>query len=453
MSRAITPIRLMSIRQRLLIVAGGVLTVFVLATGFALERAFVNAATQGEQDKLKGLVYALLGAANIGTKGVTVDLSQLGEPRLLQPGSGLDAMIVSSDGSVVWRSPSMLEQPPPALLPPPGQWAFDRIVWNGGAWFRLSFGVRWAAGSPVGAYDFMVLESTGDFSRQMAGYRRVLWSWLAAAALLLLLALLAVMQWGLAPLKRVSDELRRIESGDAEILSGDHPRELQPLVEAINALLAHEKARRERSRHALDDLAHSLKTPLAVLRGLRAEDGLGGAAAKTVGEQVERMDKIVAFQLQRAEGARVQALLPPLALAPVVGRLASALERVYAQKGIRIRSEIPPSLHARIDENQLMELVGNLLDNAAKWASVRVRVSARRTDIGLYLWVEDDGPGMAVADAERLLARGERADTLHPGQGIGLAVVAQIAADYGGDVRIERSELGGAKVEVYLRTA
>ena len=442
-----------SIRRRLLLAAAGVLAVFVLATGLALGRAFVTAATPAEQEKLQGLVYALLGAVNIGPQAVTVDMPLLADPRLQQPGSGLYAMILNGRGEVVWRSPSVLEPPPPGALPAPGQWSFQRVALGHEALFRLAFGVRWTAAGG-GRYAFVVFEDAHNYRQQLAGYRHALWSWLGGAAALLLLTLLGVLQWGLRPLGRVSEALRRIERGEAECLEGDHPVELRPLVDGLNALLARERARRERTRHALDNLAHSLKTPLAVLRGLGPEDGLGPPAAATVTEQVARMDQIVAFQLQRAAGARTPGLLPPLAVAPAVSRVAAAIERVYAGKGVRIRAAIPETLTARMDENQLMELAGNLLDNAAKWARVRVRVSAqRKAGGGVLLRVEDDGPGMDEADAARLLARGARADTLHPGQGIGLAVVAQIAADYGGRVDIGRSELGGAQVEVHLRTA
>jgi two-component system, OmpR family, sensor histidine kinase PhoQ len=443
-----------SLKRRLLLAAGAVLAVFVISTGVALDRAFVAAAGQAEQDKLRGLVYALLGAVNITPKQVSLNVAQLGDPRLQQPGSGLYALITDARGRVMWRSPSLLEAPSsPAHMPAAGQWRYGRSTLGGASMFRLGFGVRWTAESGGARYDFVVYEDTHGYQGQLDGYRRTLGFWLGGAAVLLLAALLGVLQWGLRPLRAVSAELERIERGEVERLEGEHPRELRPLVGGLNALLAHERARRERTRHALDDLAHSLKTPLAVLRGLREDEGLGGRAATTVAEQVGRMDQIVAFQLERAVGAGPQGLLPPLPLAPTIDRLLPALERVYGARGIHLRADVTQGLSARIDEHQFMELAGNLLDNAAKWARVRVRLGVRRDAEGLLLWVEDDGPGIDEADAERLQARGARADTQNPGQGIGLAVVAQIAADYGGGVRIARSELGGALVEVRLRTA
>ncbi|APZ41854.1 ATP-binding protein [Acidihalobacter ferrooxydans] len=442
-----------SIKRRLLRAGGAVLAVFVLATGVALDRAFVTAANQAEQDKLRGLVYALLGAANITRQGVTLDQSLLGAPRLGQPDSGLYAMVTDAQGKVLWHSPSMLTPPTGATTAAAGQWAFGRARLAGMPVFRLAFGVRWTPDSGGGLYDFVVYEDTRGYQQQLSGYRNTLAFWLGGAALLVLATLVGVLQWGLRPLRQVSGEIARIERGEIDALHGEHPSELRPLVAGLNALLAHERARRERTRHALDDLAHSLKTPLAVLRGLRADEGLTGQAARTVGEQVCRMDQIVAFQLERAVGARTQGLLPPLAVAPVVARLLPALERVYAGRGIHFRADVPADLQARIDEHQLMELVGNLLDNAGKWARVRVRLGARRDAGGIVVRVEDDGPGIAEEQVNALLARGARADTQNPGQGIGLAVVAQIADDYAGAVRITRSELGGARVEVRLRTA
>lgn len=442
-----------SLRRRLLFSASVVLAVFVILTGLALDRAFVAAAGQAEQDKLRGLVYALLGAVDITPQGVSMDVGQLGDPRLQQPGSGLYADVTNAQGRVLWHSPSMLGLPRRFASPAAGQWQYTRSTLDGTPVFRLAFGVRWTPGSGGGRYNFVVYEDTRGYQRQLAGYRNTLGFWLGGAALLLLAALVGVLHWGLRPLGDVSAELVRIELGEVERLEGTHPRELRPLIDGLNALLVHERARRERTRHALDDLAHSLKTPLAVLRGLRESDGLGGQAAETVAEQVRRMDQSVAFQLERAVGSAAHGLLPPLRIAPVVERLVQALERVYGDRGVHLRADVPTDLSARIDEHQLMELAGNLLDNAAKWAHVRVRLSARRDAEGVLVGVEDDGPGIDESDAERLLARGVRADTQNPGQGIGLAVVAQIANDYGGGVRIRRSELGGALIEVRLRTA
>lgn len=441
-----------SLKRRLLLAAAAVLAVFVLATGLALDRAFVAASTQAEQDKLRGLVYALLGAVNINRGRVSLDATQLGDPRLQQPGSGLYAMIVDGKGQILWRSPSLLDTPREGFVPAPGHWRYGRTTLGGVPVFRLTFGVRWTPGSGGVRYGFVVYESTRGYQQQLDGYRRTLSLWLGGAVVLLLVVLVGVLQWGLRPLRRVSTALERIERGEVEQLEGLHPSELQPLVNGLNALLAHERVRRERTRHALDDLAHSLKTPLAVLRGLYGE-GLSGTAAKVVAEQVGRMDQIVAFQLERAVGSGPHSLLPPLSVRPIVQRLLPALERVYRQRGVQIRADVPEGLTARIEEHQLMELAGNLLDNAGKWARVRVRLSARRGAEGVLLRVEDDGPGIGEADVERVLARGVRADSLNPGQGIGLAVVAQIAEDYGGSISISRSELGGAQVDVYLRTA
>ncbi|AOV16426.1 hypothetical protein BJI67_04490 [Acidihalobacter aeolianus] len=442
-----------SLRLRLLLAAGAVLAAFVVLTGVALDRAFSAAAIHAQEAKLRGLTYALLGAADIDARSVRVSLPQLGDPRLQQPGSGLYALIADARGHVVWASPSLLA--PPAEVPPPaiGAWRFARERGAASDRFVSAFGVRWTPDSGGHRYTFVVAEQAAAYVAQLSEFRRTLAFWLSVAAVLLLLALAGVLRWGLTPLRALSGELHRVERGEVEQIGGRYPTELAPLVSGLNALLTHERSRQGRYRHALDDLAHSLKTPLAVLRGLGVRDGLTGEAERRVAEQVGRMDQIVAYHLNRASAGPVHGLMPPLALASPVARVVAAVERAYRDRGLSFETDLPAGVTGRVEENDLMELAGNLVDNAAKWAQNRIFVRLARTVGGIELTVEDDGPGFGDDNAERLLARGVRADQQVEGQGIGLAVVVDLAHTYGGEVRIAPSRWGGAAVGVTLPNA
>lgn len=439
-----------SLRTRLVLAAGVVLAAFVVLTGVALDRAFSAAALHAQEAKLRGMTYALLGAADIDAHSVQVSLPQLGDPRLQQPGSGFYALIADTAGRVVWASPSLLV--PPASVPssPPGAWRFDRRRAPGHDRFQLAFGVRWTPDSGGHRYTFVVGERAASYLAQLSEFRRTLAFWLSAAAVLLLLALVALLHWGLRPLRELSGELGRVERGESPQLGGAYPAELAPLVTGLNTLLTHERARQTRYRHALDDLAHSLKTPLAVLRGLTARDGLSGEAERRVAEQVGRMDQIVAYQLNRATAGPALGLMAPVALAPSVQRVISALQRAYRDRNLQIAIDLASDMTGRIDENDLLELAGNLLDNACKWARTQVSVRLAREAGTLVLSVDDDGPGFAPGEAGRLLERGARADTRVEGQGIGLAVVVELVRGYGGTVEIGRSPLGGASVRAML---
>lgn len=440
-----------SLRARMLGAASLVLAVFVIVTAFALARAFSQRALLAEHDKLQGLIYAVLGDADIDAKGrLSVNNNALVESRLRQPQSGLYAVILGAHGEVVWHSPSLIQPPPQLSATPVGSWHFQRLN-HGRGLFALSFGVRWV-GQDVKQprYTIVALENNADFDAQVDRFSTTLWLWLGGAAIVLLLVQLFVLRWGLRPLGRLARELNRVESGELEQVSRDYPLELRPLTRNLNALLRSARARQTRYRNALADLAHSVKTPLAVLRGIAERDDVQGEARRTLMEQLQRMDDIVGYQLQRAATAGGQALRRPISLQPLVRRLISALEKVYREKGVMFTMDVPEGLELRADEGDLTELLGNVLDNAAKWSRGQVRISARARESWLQLDIADDGPGLPAEGLTSVLQRGARADTRTEGQGIGLAVVDEIVRAYEGRLEGGTSELGGALLSVIL---
>jgi two-component system sensor histidine kinase PhoQ len=270
-----------------------------------------------------------------------------------------------------------------------------------------------------------------------------------------------LLRWGLRPLRDVAREIHAIEAGEKELLSGTYPPELSALTGNLNGLLQRERGQMRRYRDALGDLAHSLKTPLAIMRGALAnqsrgalsekQQGLDASLAATVAEETEKMQYIVDYQLQRAATAGpASPLASPLALSPVAKKIITSLDKVYHDKKISALLRIEPGLDFRCDHGDLLELLGNLLDNAYKWCSSKVELQAGNEDGYLTLRVEDDGPGIPAEEAANILQRGVRADQSTPGQGIGLAVVASIVQAYGGEIRIAASPLGGACVLIRL---
>lgn len=440
-----------SLNSRVAVSAGLVLVVFITLSAFALERAFRDSARSARQERLLAQVYMLMAAAEVDAGGRLAFPGDPPEPRLQLPGSGLYAAIVDDSGAPVWQSRSAMAARLPAGGPlAAGVQSFEETAAaDGMPVFVQRFGVRWT--TPGGSYPFTfaVLEDLRPFEQQLGLYRRSLFGWLGGLAAMLLALLLLALRWGLRPLRQVADELGRLEQGQQQLLSDDQPAELRGLTENLNALIARERAQQQRYRDALADLAHSLKTPLALMRGELRE--VGAPAAPALEEQIERMDRIVGHQLQRAATAGRRALAPPQPLRPVAQRLAGALAKVHAGKAVEVAVDIAPDLRARIDEADLTELLGNLLDNAFKWCARRVRVAARREADRLVLEIEDDGPG--IADAQAALARGVRADESVPGHGIGLAIVADILSAYGGSIGIDRSPLGGARLQLALPDA
>lgn len=445
-----------SLRTRLLLVATLVLMVFMLLCGAGLDQAFRSSALQTQRDKMQGLVYALLGAAESDERDMlTIAAGALPDPRLARVQSGLEALIFNERGKVIWRSPNFAGTVPQLQAPEIGETLFNEI----GERFTLTYGLRWvsdAGGIRLFAnkpkpqrYTIAVLEDDGAYRSQLVSFRRVLWTWLGGAGAALILVQVLVLGWGLNPLRRLVRELRGVEAGTQSRIEAGYPTELTPLAEGLNTMIAAERNQQTRYRNALDDLAHSLKTPLAVLRGLVDDDTLDDGARERLREPVDRMQAITNHQLRKAAAAGRRSLADPVPLKPLVAKISAAIGKVYAAKQIAFDIEVPDALRIRADEGDLYELLGNLLDNAGKWCKGRVRFSATLAARRLQLVIEDDGPGFPP-DADKLLERGVRADSITPGQGIGLGAVAELVKVYDGSIELGRAALGGGRVAIEL---
>lgn len=436
-----------SIRARLMLGAALVLLAFLAGAGVAVQRAHRESVRDNYFSRLQGTVYLLLARAELDDNGDLVMPPSFAEQRLSVPQSGLYASIYNVGRNEQWRSPSTVGVNPPFRRDGvnTGQWLDETLEGGGHAYLAVSYRVNWAAGKGSSPLVLSVLEDRTEFDHEVAVFTRTLWEWLGGAALLLLAAQLLLLRWGLAPLAGVAAEIGRIESGAQERIEGRYPTEIAPLTDNLNTLIQQERVRQGRYKEALSFLAHSLKTPLAVLRNALNEPA---QLPDTVREQVARMDDIVQHQLGRARAGGATRFAAPVLLAPVLDRVRNALVKVYADKGLAIVTECTPDLSWRIDEGDLFEIIGNLMDNASKWAKQRVVVRAWREDGRLRVRVEDDGPGFS--DTASVLQIHVRGDERVPGHGVGLAVVNDLVASHHGELKLGRGAWGGALVDILL---
>lgn len=282
------------------------------------------------------------------------------------------------------------------------------------------------------------------------------WTILGGIALIFMLGGLTQVRRGLSPINQLRKKLAQVREGRDARLDGSYPSEVQPLIDDLNTLLDDKDQRVRRAMAKAGDLAHGLKTPLAVLaqEAHRARAGGHADLAAAIEQQVERMQRQMDYHLAHARSAASGATLGARAsVKESADGLARTLLRLHADCGLLIAVEAPEALHVRVQREDLDEILGNLLDNACKWAAARVRVSASLEAAGVTLLVDDDGPGLDPSMWDRVLQRGVRADEAEPGSGFGLAIVREIAELYGGSIAVSASPDGGLRATLRLPAA
>lgn len=454
----------LSIASRLFLTTAIALALFLGATGLLLDRAFSISLEKVEREKLQSQIYLLLSIAN--NENGTIELpTHLSEPRFNEPGESLLAIVTDAQGRESWRSLSAEDRN--FSVPPPdeGEWLFGRAQdVKGDSYYVSSFSTRWPdSNGDKTTFVFTVMEGADYYRSELMDYRLALAGGLFVFGLTLFGLQALILRWGLAPLRDVTMDVDAMNQGELQSFRGRYPKELKPLTENLNLLVANERRQRKRYKDRMADLSHSLKTPLSVLRGIESDIDEGGQPisrselVETLNRQVGRMSNIVDYQLQRAVSGGEFTSFIATNIADQVSSIVSALNKVYLEKALSVQVQVDPELSFYGDENDLTEILGNLVDNAYKHCLRRVCVTALQGvntsgEMQLNLTVEDDGAGVPEAERERILRRGVRLDSTVEGQGFGLAIVVELIDSYKGSLTIGDSPLGGAMFTAKLPT-
>ena len=438
----------LSIHSRILLSAFLVLALFMGLTGIVLDKAFRNNVEQAQRENLRTQIYALLATAELDDADYLKLPEQNMEPRLNISESTLHARVVTSKNKIVWQSESMLntEIPLPKKYKT-GEFSFSDIS-NNKSYTLVNFASIWITVEGEDTYIFQVAENKNVFNSQISLFRKNLWGWLAGVSLILIVIQTLILNWGLRPLRHVAEDLVSIEEGKATKLSGDYPKEITPLTNNLNQLLDSSSQQLTRYRDALGNMAHSLKTPIAVLQGIINKTT--NEDKDTAIEQISTINNIVKYQLQRAATIGQQQLAHHNNLKNIAEKILNSLQKVYADKNLSLQIKIPDEILIKVDQGDLYELLGNLLENAFKWSRSKITISVEQLKQQTRIIIEDDGPGISSSEKERILLRGQRADQNTPGHGLGLAMVNDILLMYKGSMKIEKSEMGGAKIIIMI---
>jgi two-component system sensor histidine kinase PhoQ len=449
--------RPLSLAARAALATGFALAAFLGLTGLAQNKANYASELSAMHDRLHNYAIAYITGTDITRGGKVTTPDSQPSPDFSRPGSGLYAIIVGNDG-YRWTSSSALGRDFDFVrMLAPGETAFEPVETRSGKLYVFSYGVSLDSTDKRSVpLTFAVAQTEDQFERQVATYRRTQFLWLAMLGMMLMLLQLFLLRWSLLPFRRVSSDLAHIERGSRDHLDGPYPMELTVLTRRLNAFIDSEREQRSRYRDTLADLAHSLKTPLAVVRSQLENDADAQRLRADILDQVRKMDEIVAYQLSRAATSGRRTIASVELIAGHAEDLVQSLEKVYAAKNVLCEFEIEEGAAFPGEQGDLLELMGNLVENGFKWASHRVLLTARsvgkvRTRAGLELVVEDDGPGIADDKIEKILQRGVRGDERVQGHGIGLSIVQDIVKAYQGELHVDRSEeLGGARFTVRL---
>jgi signal transduction histidine kinase len=451
-----------SLTRRLIWLASVWIVLALLATGWALTGQYEESSLRRLGNVLSNTIDEVVLATDVDDQG-RLNVSEVKDDRTLRPLSGKYWAVAVPSGAgelqVLVRSPSLAGEDlviPHELPQRLREARGETISYN--AWGPLQKRLRVAASMKQlpGRSEPVVFMAGIDRSaidadtQQFATYT---WAALLILGLGLVIAVFLQVQIGLRPLFSLRNEIADVRKGRSSRIARGYPVEIQPLADQVNRLLDHNQETVERQRTHVGNLAHALKTPLSVM--LAEAGDQPGQLPDMVRKQTAIMQGQVDHHLRRARAAaRAQLLGERTPLAEVLDELAVMLERVFESRGIEIDWRAPDDLAFRGERQDLQEILGNLIENACKWAKRRVRVSAGPTHLGqMVLVVEDDGPGLPEAQREAALQRGMRMDETTPGSGLGLSIVVELTRAYGGRITLGDSEMGGLKAMLELPTA
>ena len=370
------------------------------------------------------------------------------DPAFRQPLGGW-YWLVSVDGAPQLRSRSWWDHAPPALT----RASARPVRIDGPAGQQL---LLWTRGVELAGLDTPVVVAVGADATRLQRLTRSFAATVGAALGALALALWAAawlqVRCGLAPLMHLQAALQRLRHGHTPRLQGTHPAEVQPLVDELHALLDDKQALLEQARQQAGNLAHGLKTPLAVIGNLAqrwpGEDG------ELLRQQLQRMGRQIDWQLMRARAAASARSSAATPLLPALEELRRVLLRLHAERGLQLQPVCAsPAPGVAVEPEALKEMLGNLLDNACKWAQRQVRVRVSSDGARVRIEIDDDGPGIAPAQRELALQRGRRLDERRSGSGLGLAIVAELARLHGGALELADADLGGLRAVLWLPAA
>jgi two-component system sensor histidine kinase PhoQ len=422
----------------------GFVLVFVLIIAlpvlfYSISSAYYASLVDATENNLEAHLYSLISEVEFIDESVKMPNTILA-PELNRIDSDTFALIYQNN-DLVWYSESAvsLDFNPNSIDSQIGASEFKQVFYQGNSYWQLSLTVILGNAEQSQQAVFILLRDDKALTDVLSEFTDTLMSWMLILGAIMTLLMSLGFIWNMRPLQRLDKEIKAIESGKKERLSHSYPIELQAITEDLNLLLESQRRQKERYRASLSDLAHALKTPLAVLKSSPL------ANDSDAQEQLDKINSMIEHQLKRAATGGTDTWKKKTTIAPILDSILNAMKKVYHQKVIEFQAECPKDLKFLGDKTDLMEILGNLIDNACKACDSLVQVNVSSINKTLKIEITDDGPGIDPSARKKLLQRGTRLDTYEAGHGVGLAIVADLVSDYQGIIKIDSAPIGGAQ--------
>lgn len=433
-----------SLRKKFLTYTAMAAMAIMVVSAVFVEISYRNSLIASAKDKLELHIFNLLAVTEFNSQGVSLP-TVLSNPQFNEDDQNLWALVLDKNQTLLWQSLSI--ESPPSNLPlsrKVGEWRHSHIEIQDRSYHSVSYAIAWQDQKQTKTYHFVVASDASLLSNAISQFRlRLLFGFIAIT-----ITLLAVQSWVLnrvfSPIKKLESEITQLENGEQNQLHGQYPLELSGVTHNLNALIEKEHQQREKYRASMADLAHSLKTPVAIIKS----EISGYADNPTLNHAIHRINDTIEYQLRRAVISGHTLVSSGTQISDTANMVLNALQKIYQHKDIRIVTDVSDDALFKGDENDLMEIFGNLLDNAFKHAREKINITATLKKRQLDIIIEDDGSGIPDDQADDIFSRGKRLDEAQNGQGIGLAIVHDIVDSYRGVIQLNRSQLGGARFHI-----
>lgn len=419
------------------------LIVALPALFFSVGRAYYTTLVETTEKTLEAHLYSLISEVEFVGSGIEMPRSILA-PELNRLNSDTYALVYQGQ-TLVWYSESAvnLSITPQFSQSQAGASEFTKVEYNDELYWQLSLTVILGNAEQSQQARFVLLKKNDALMALMSGFRNTLVNWMLVMGVVIAGLMAFGFVWNARPLQRLDKEIKEIEAGERNQITGLYPVELLTIKSDLNLLLESQKRQKERYRSSLSDLAHALKTPLAVIKSSPL------ATDADAQEQLDRINVMIEHQLKRAATGASDTWKKQTMVAPVLNSILNAMGKVYHDKHIQFSSDCSEKVAFLGDKTDLMEILGNIIDNACKACrnQVDIKVSAPKKRV-LLITISDDGPGIPEHRRSDLLTRGTRLDTYEAGHGVGMAIVSDLVESYHGKMTIDSAELGGAKFTI-----